>query len=145
MFMSMRRLIAIAAALLLATVHVAEADDALKARVMALARTVTPNDFAFTRTARVEQTTGDQTETRVTVEKFDPRKPGEQRWTLVSVDGRAPTADELQAHAKGVAETPRHALRSRGGLLRCGFGDHRAELTPGIPIRGVTEREPRAQ
>ena len=109
--MSMRRLIAIAAALSLATVHAAEADDALKARVMALARTVTPNDFAFTRTARVEQTTGDKTETRVTVEKFDPRKPGEQRWTLVSVDGRAPTADELQAHAK---ESPKRRVTHYG-------------------------------
>jgi hypothetical protein len=103
--------LALSSAFSLAGLQAAETDDALKARVVALARTVTPNDFAFTRTARVEQTTGDKTETRVMIEKFDPRKPADQRWALVTVDGRAPTAEQLEAHRK---ESPKRRVTHYG-------------------------------
>ena len=77
-----------------------EGADALKQRIVAHARTVGPEDFAFTRTARVEQIEGEKKETRTTVEKYDPRKPADQRWALVSVDNRTPTAEELKEHRK---------------------------------------------
>ena len=40
----------------------------------------------------------------VTVDRFDPRAPAGRRWTLLSVDGRAPTADDLKRHAKQNSE-----------------------------------------
>ena len=72
--------------------------EALKQRVLEHARTVSVDDYAFTRTARTEQIEGDKKTERVVVERFDPAHP--QRWTLVSVDGRPPNAEELKKMAK---------------------------------------------
>jgi hypothetical protein len=72
--------------------------DALQRRIVEHARTVAVNDFTFTRTARTEEVQGDKTSTRVVVERFDPAHP--QRWTLISVDGRQPNAEELKKMAK---------------------------------------------
>jgi hypothetical protein len=71
--------------------------DELKQRVLAQAQSVSPDDYAFTRTVRTEQTSNGKTEQKVTVEKFDPTKPAEARWTLVSVDGAPPSTDALKA------------------------------------------------
>lgn len=76
----------------------APASDALKQRVLEHARTVGVDDYTFTRTARTEQIEGDKKTERVVVERFDPAHP--QRWTLVSVDGRPPNAEELKKMAK---------------------------------------------
>ena len=38
------------------------------------------------------------------VEKFDPTKPVDARWTLVSVNGAPPSADELKRHQKEAAK-----------------------------------------
>ena len=59
-----------------------------------------PDDYAFTRTVRTEQTSSGKTEKKVIVEKFDPNKSLEARWTLVSVDGSSPSADEQAAYHK---------------------------------------------
>ena len=72
--------------------------DALQRRVAEHARTVSADDFSFTRTVRTEQVEGDKTSTKVVVERWDPTKP--QRWTLVSIDGQPPNAEELKKHAK---------------------------------------------
>ena len=88
-----------------------ENTDALKQRVLALARTVGPDDYAFTRKARVEQIEAGKKEETVTIEQFDPAKPAQQRWTLVSVDGRAPTSQELERHAK---EAPKRNVAHYG-------------------------------
>lgn len=74
------------------------ATDALKERIIAHARTVTPEDFAYTRTVRTEATEGDKKEHSVIIEKWDPAKPLDQRWTLISIDGKPPTADELKEY-----------------------------------------------
>jgi len=71
--------------------------DELKQRVLAQAQSVSPDDYAFTRTVRTEQTSNGKTEQKVNVEKFDPTKPAEARWTLTSVDGAPPSADALKA------------------------------------------------
>ncbi len=78
----------------------AEAADseALKQRVLEHARTVTVEDYTFTRTARTEQIEGEKKTERVVIERFDPAHP--QRWTLNSVDGRPPSAEELKKLAK---------------------------------------------
>ena len=78
--------------------------DALKERIIAHARTVTPEDYAYTRTIRSESTEGNKKEERVVVDRWDPAKPQDQRWTLVSINGQPPNADQLKSYAK---ETPK--------------------------------------
>ncbi|MEO8043410.1 MAG: hypothetical protein ABI674_00770 [Spartobacteria bacterium] len=75
-----------------------------KQRVLAQARGMSADDFAFTRTVRTEQTSNGKTEKRVAIEKFDPSKPADARWTLVSVNGAPPSADELNDFRKDVAK-----------------------------------------
>src|SRR5687768_13471039 len=74
--------------------------DALKERLIAHARTVTPEDYAYTRTIRTESTEGNKKEERVIVDRWDPAKPHDQRWTLVSINGQPPNADQLKNYAK---------------------------------------------
>lgn len=74
--------------------------DEIKQRVLAQAQSISPDDCAFTRTVRSEQTSNGKTEKHVNVEKFDPTKPAEARWTLVSVDGAPPSADVLSRFQK---------------------------------------------
>jgi hypothetical protein len=91
--------------LALGTTLLAQANtDALKQRVVAQAQSVSADDYAFTRTVRREGTTGGKSEKKVLIEKFDPTKPASARWTLVSVDGAAPSADELKRYQKEVAK-----------------------------------------
>jgi len=91
------------AAVWLASVFMAHGQnnqDDLKHRVLAQAQTITPDDFAFTRTIRTEQVSNGKTEQHVNVEKFDPTKPAATRWILVSVDGASPPADALSRFQK---------------------------------------------
>ncbi|MEY2439085.1 MAG: hypothetical protein QOI34_470 [Verrucomicrobiota bacterium] len=70
--------------------------DELKQRILQQAQAVSADDYAFTRTIRTESTSNGKTDQHVNVEKFDPTKRVEARWTLVSVDGTAPSADALK-------------------------------------------------
>ena len=70
--------------------------DELKQRILTQAQSISPDDYAFTRTVRTEQTSNGKTEKEVSVEKFDPTKPAEARWMLVSVNGAPPSADALE-------------------------------------------------
>ena len=109
---SLALLVALGGAAFIGGVYGAEENaEALKQRVIALARTVGAEDYAFTRTARVEQIAGEKKQTRATVERYDPRKPADQRWNIVSVDGRAPTTDELKNHRK---ESPKRRVAHYG-------------------------------
>ena len=74
--------------------------DELKQRVLAQAQSLSPDDYAFTRTIRSETNSKGKTEKKVTVEKFDPTKPADARWTLVSIDGAPPSAEQLKSHQK---------------------------------------------
>lgn len=85
--------------------------DALKERIIAHARTVTPEDYSYTRTVRTESNEGEKKEERVVIERFDPSKALDQRWTLVSIDGKPPTADQLTIHRK---ELPKRRLAYYG-------------------------------
>jgi hypothetical protein len=80
--------------------------DDLKERLLAQAQNISPNEYAFTRTIRTEQTSNGKTEHKVMVEEFDPTKPAEARWTLESVDGAPPAADELKEFRKESAKRP---------------------------------------
>ena len=94
-----------ALAVWLASLFVAHGQpENLQQRIVAQAKSVSPDDYAFTRTIRSEPTANGKTETTVTVDKYDPTKSGEARWTLVSVNGAPPSADALSKHRKETAK-----------------------------------------
>jgi hypothetical protein len=87
----------------LTCVSIAIADnkpDELKQRILSQAQSLGPDDYAFTRTVKSEQTSNGKTEHHVNVDKFDPSKSGDAHWTLVSVDGAPPSADALARYKK---------------------------------------------
>ncbi|MFL5238775.1 MAG: hypothetical protein ACJ8EL_14445 [Rhizomicrobium sp.] len=103
--MNMNRSLTFASILCFASVALAQQNaDALKQRVLSQAQNSSADDYAFTRTIRSEQSQGGKTEKKVTVERFDPTKPADARWTLVSVDGAPPSADTLNTFRKEVAK-----------------------------------------
>jgi hypothetical protein len=79
----------------------------VKQRILSQAKSVGADDYAFTRTVRSEPIANGRRETTITVEKYDPTKRGEARWTLVSVDGAPPSADALRKYRK---ETPKRRV-----------------------------------
>lgn len=79
-------------------------NDELKQRVLAQAQSLSPDDYAFTRTVRSETISNGKTEKKVSVEKFDPTKPADARWPLVFVNGAPPSAEESKAHQKEAAK-----------------------------------------
>ena len=81
--------------------------DELKQRILAQAQSVSPDDYAFTRTVVSERTSKGKTETHVNVETFDPAKPADAYWTLVSVDGAPPSAEALAGYKK---DTPKRRV-----------------------------------
>jgi hypothetical protein len=74
--------------------------DELKQRILAQAQSIGPDDYAFTRTIKSDSTSNGKTEQHVSVDKFDPAKSGDARWTLVSRDGAPPSADALSQYKK---------------------------------------------
>ena len=93
----------IAAAVLLASAlngHAQNKADELKQRILTQAQGLSGDEYSFTRTVKSEQTSNGKTERRVTVDRYDPTKSGDARWTLVSVDGAPPSADVLAKYNK---------------------------------------------
>src|SRR3712207_6339557 len=80
-----------------------EAADALQERVLAVARGATAEDYAFTRFVRLERNEGGKITQGTELERYDPARPVEQRWTLVALDGRPPTPDEKKKQARDAA------------------------------------------
>ena len=79
-------------------------NDELKQRILAQAQSVSADDHAFTRTIRSEATIIGKTIKAVSIEKFDPTKSADARWTLVSVDGAPPSAAQLRKYRKKAAK-----------------------------------------
>jgi hypothetical protein len=93
--------VAAAAAAMLAAAPVCA--DAVLDSIRAEAGRITPGPFERTRIVR---DTRDGDAPRTEVDRFDPKAPKGRQWTLVSVNGRAPTADEAKAHARFVEDQP---------------------------------------
>jgi len=74
--------------------------DELKQRILAQAQSIGADDYAFTRTIKSDGTSNGKTEQHVNIDKFDPTKSGDARWTLVSRDGAPPSADALSQYKK---------------------------------------------
>lgn len=87
--------------------HGQNKSDDLKQRILAQAQSVGADDYAFTRTIKSEQVSNGKTEQHVNIDKYDPTKSGDTRWTLVSVDGAPPSADALSRYKK---ETPKRRV-----------------------------------
>lgn len=76
--------------------------DALQGQLLAAAKAVSRDAYAFRHTIAIERSGAPR---KVIVESFDPRRAAADRWTLVSIDGRAPTAKEI-AQARKVKRQP---------------------------------------
>jgi hypothetical protein len=96
------------AILVVATLPTPALADALQQQVLAAARTVSEEDFAFTQTAS-NQRNGEPIKEFVI--RYDPKMPKAVRWTLVKAEGRAPTAKESAEMAKraGKGAVPSYA------------------------------------
>ena len=81
--------------------------DDLKQRILAQAQSISPDSYAFTRTVKSAQTSNGKTEQHVSIDKYDPAKSADARWTLISVDGAPPSADALGKYNK---ETPKRRV-----------------------------------
>jgi hypothetical protein len=71
--------------------------DALQNQVLTAARATRSDLYAFRRTLVVERTGAAR---QVFEEAFDPRRPAGQQWSLLAVDGRAPSAKEAEQSRK---------------------------------------------
>jgi hypothetical protein len=71
--------------------------DELQNRIVALAAATRSDAYGFRRTVVIERTGSAR---KVVVEQFDPRRPADLRWSLLSVDARAPTAKEVEQSRK---------------------------------------------
>jgi hypothetical protein len=79
------------------------AADPLQQQVLAGMRAANTADVAFTSTTRLERTGA---AAQVIVTRYDPRATAGRRWTVASVDGRAPTAKEATRIAKAANGAP---------------------------------------
>jgi len=100
-------------------------------RILSQAQSVGADDYAFTRSIRSEPIANGRRETTITVDKYDPTKRGEARWTLVSVDGAPPSADALRKYRK---ETPKRRVPGYHRLANY-FG---GQVTSATDSRGRT-------
>lgn len=90
--MSIRSLLPMTAAISVASIAGAQAPETdyeglFEGAVAAIDRDF-DRDWAFTETSLADGL--------LWVARFDPRRPGDARWTVLSVDGRAPTEDEIE-------------------------------------------------
>ncbi|WP_448578832.1 hypothetical protein [Thermaurantiacus sp.] len=95
----MRTVALLATLSLAAPVAAAPAIDAIRAEVRAA------GPYAFERTRAITDTRGGGTK-RVEVDRYDPGKPEGQRWSLVSVNGKAPSAEDRKAWEEFIAGQP---------------------------------------
>ena len=82
------------------TVLAQENADALKQRILTQAQSMSADDYAFTRTLRIDVSAARRKRQTVNVETYDPTKPLDSRWSLVSVNGAAPSAKALKRFRK---------------------------------------------
>jgi hypothetical protein len=115
----MRPALAVLTLVSLIAVAAAPVPDPVLERVIAGARAVTPASIAFDRTVReVATEAGGKPVTRIIVDRWDGKQ-----MTIVSIDGRPPTAAEAAAIAKANAGRPlssyaRVAQYLAGGVRR---------------------------
>jgi hypothetical protein len=90
-------------AVLFCSASAAQADAALQ---RAIAESARAPMVGFERTQRAELRADPDKEPEVVVDRFQPTGAATGTWTLVSIDGRKPTADEIERHRKTSARAP---------------------------------------
>lgn len=75
--------------------------EQVRDRVLAEARAITPATLAYDRTVNFTQAGGGEKATQTRVDRWDGRA-----WTLLSLDGKPPTADEVAKHRKATSAAP---------------------------------------
>jgi len=81
--------------------------DALQGKLLASIKATRPDGYSFQRTLVIERSGAPR---KVFVERYDPRRPTADRWSLVSVDGQAPSAKEVAQSRKAKrGPTPSYA------------------------------------
>jgi hypothetical protein len=102
----------------------ARADD-LQNQIASTAWATRLDTYSFRRTITVESNLA---KSKVFVEQFDPRRPSPDQWTIISVDGRAPTAKEIADRRKTTRDPfpPYYAIGRWFGAPAT-----RSETTPG--------------
>jgi hypothetical protein len=99
--------------------------DELKQRILTQAQGLGPDDYAFTRTVRLETTSNGKVEHHVNIDRYDPAQPANARWTLVSVDGAPPSTDILTAYNR---ESPKRRVPGYYRLVKY-FGNESSVST----------------
>ena len=89
------------AAAALAMPAIAQA-DALQQQVLAAAKTASAKDFTFVQTMRFDRTGAAAMER---VSRYDPRG-GAKPWMLLKIDGKPPTAKQLEQDGKRASRVP---------------------------------------
>ena len=87
----------VAIALALFGLPTAARADELQQRLLAGMQATRADGFAFRQTTAIERTGAAR---KTLVEQFDPRRAAAERWSLISVDGRAPTEKDLAGWRK---------------------------------------------
>ncbi len=86
-------------ALIMVAPAAARADDVIDRIIADSARAPMVGFERTTRATRSGKTT-------VQVDRFDPSAPAGSQWTLLSIDGRAPTGKDVAAHRKAASAQP---------------------------------------
>jgi hypothetical protein len=140
---SMRPVLSVALVPLLAIAApaCAVADPVLK---QLLAESAKASVVGFERTVKAEQRPEGDTGPTLLVEKFTPTGPASGRWSLVSLDGKAPTAKQVEQHRKTSAEAiipgfhRLHLVLSPAPVKRTDVGGKTVYLWPSLPEGAVT-------
>lgn len=120
---------------------VANADPVLK---QLLAESANAPVTGFERTLRAELRPDSDKGPAQYVERFTPTGPASGRWTLVSLDGKAPTAKQVEQHRKTSAEAVipgfhrLHLVLSPAPTKRTEVGGKTVYLWPSLPEGAVT-------
>jgi hypothetical protein len=92
---------ALAASVALVAMAAPARADALQQQILAQAKALGPDAFAFTRTMSVQQTGNER---RAQVDRYDPAAT--PRWTLATLNGAAPPAKDAERYAKSAPKQP---------------------------------------
>jgi hypothetical protein len=111
--------------------------DAPTALAAAIDRWAAERDhWAFTQTVR--EYDGDKLKEQ-RIERFDPSRPDAERWTLLQIDGRAPTEREISAFRARKGARKKHAVRTPGDLIDFGAvtvdAENDSEIRYLVPLR----------
>ena len=118
-----------AAALAMGSLSSAAQADALQAKIVAAARATPTERYAFRRTLSLDRTGAPR---KTYVEQFDPRRAPADRWSLISVDGHAPTPKDI-ANSRNAKRGPTPSYAQLADWF--GAAATRSEVTGGVLYR----------